>query len=97
MTSELFNYAKVALYSLPKVSLMMHSYAMFVIGLETKGLQSFMKFNMRDVTTFTSSKISLQGMSIIIMLKSTISDVYSHEYMKNKINSDDDLPLNHAS
>ena len=27
------------------------------------------------------------------MLKSNISDVYSNKYMKIKINSDDDLPL----
>ena len=27
------------------------------------------------------------------MLKSNISDIYSHRYMKMKINSDDDLPL----
>ena len=29
----------------------------------------------------------------LIMLKSNISDVYSHIYTKIKINSDDDLPL----
>ena len=27
------------------------------------------------------------------MLKSNVSDVYSHKYMKIKINSDDHLPL----
>ena len=27
------------------------------------------------------------------MLKSNMSDIYSHKYMKIKINSDDDLPL----
>ena len=27
------------------------------------------------------------------MLKSNMSDVYSHKYMEIKINSDDDLPL----
>ena len=29
----------------------------------------------------------------LIMLKSNISDVYSHKYTKIKINSDNDLPL----
>ena len=29
----------------------------------------------------------------LIMLKSNISDIYSHEFMKIKINSDDDSPL----
>ena len=28
-----------------------------------------------------------------MMLKANISDVYSHEYTKIKINSDNDLPL----
>ena len=39
VTSQLFNYAKAAPYLLPKVNLRMHIYAMFNIGLETKGLQ----------------------------------------------------------
>lgn len=59
VTSQLFNYAKAALYLLPKVNLRMHIYAMFNIGLETKGLQFSMKFKMYDVKTFASSKISL--------------------------------------
>ena len=33
----------------------------------------------------------------LIMLKSSISDVYSHEYMKSEINSDDDSPLEKTS
>ena len=58
MALQLFNYAKVALYLLSQVSLTMFSYPMFDNGLVTKGLQFFMKFNMRDVKAFTSWKIS---------------------------------------
>ena len=54
MALQLFNYAKVALYLLSQVSLTMFSYPMFGNGLVTKGLQFFMKFNMRDVKAFTS-------------------------------------------
>ena len=56
--NKIFNYAKVALYSLLKVNLTMHSYAMFKISLEIKGLQFFMKFEIRDIATFALLKIS---------------------------------------
>lgn len=57
--NKIFNYAKVALYSLLKVNLTMHSYAMFKISLEIKGQQFFMKSEIHDIATFALLKISL--------------------------------------
>ena len=43
--------------------------------------------------TNEKGEIICDSIKYLIMLKSNISDMYSHKYTKNKTNSDDDLPL----
>ena len=48
-----------------------------------------------DISLFYSSEKYKRKFDRIryLMLKSNISDIYSHKYMKIKSNSDNDLPL----